>query len=163
VFSDALDREAAWLAEDSGGGLPVLKRPVGPFEIIQPRWPRVASTRKTSIYVLRAPGMSGRIQRTAGQRSMLTTRFVLHLKWPLTNGAGSAEAEQLLFEQAIDHVLTRVQGPFGDKTHGGRFQSVAESPDYIDVDYSDPERGIADGGIFTATITYSADDPDFNN
>jgi hypothetical protein len=97
------------------------------------------------------------------QRTMMTHHLLLRLYWPLTSGQGAAEADQLAFEQAIDQVLTRIEGPFGDKTHGGRFLSVAENPDYIDVDYTDPGQGIAGAGIFTAHLTYAADDADFNN
>jgi hypothetical protein len=162
AFSDSLDREAAWL-NTTGDGLPELPAPNGPFQIIQARWPRVQSTRKTGIYVLRQPGNSAKLNRFGAQRSMLTTHLQLRILWPLTSGVGSAEADQLLLERAIDAVLARVQGPLGDKTHGGRFLSVAENPDYIDLTVDDPEQAIAQGGIFRAQITYSADDADFNN
>lgn len=158
MFSDALDREAAFL-NTTTDGLPNL---TALFQIIQARQPRMPATRKKALYVLRAPSMSAKLQRYGGQRSMLTTHLMLRLYWPLSNGQGSAETEQLAFEQAIDQVITRVQGPFGDKTHGGRFLSVAENPDYIDVDYGDPEKSIADG-VFAAHLTYAAEDPDFNN
>ena len=162
AFSDALDREAAWL-NSSGDGLPALGAANGgPFHIIQARWPRVQSTRKTGLYVLRAPTNSYRAERFAAQRTMGTVRFLLRLNWPLSSGQGSAEADQLAFEQAVDQVLTRVEGPLGDHTHGGRFLSAAEPPEPITVTDYDPVRDMQTG-IFTAAITYAADDPDFAN
>lgn len=158
MFSDALDRETAWL--NTVDSLPALNATNGgPFEIVQARWPRVAATRKTGLYVLRA---GFRVRRESSQRSIATTVFQLRLSWPLATGTGSAEAGQLAFEQAIDAVLARVQGPIGDKTHGGRFLSVAEEPAYLQVEYGDPEQAM-NIGIFTARVTYSGDDPDYTN
>ena len=166
MFSDALDREAAWL-NSYGDGLPALaKQHGGVFQIVQARWPRVPASRKTAIYVLRAPSSSAKVERFANVRSMLSTRVVLHLFWPLTNSTGSGEAEQAAFEQAIDQIITRVQGPLGDKTHGGRFLSVAEGPAGISIDYPDPAAAMASGtgtGVFEAAIAYDADDPDYAN
>jgi hypothetical protein len=164
VFSDALDREAAWL-NTTGDTLPTLPATAGgPFQIVQARWPRVAATRKTGLYVLRNPTSSFHVDRFSSQRSMLTTTFLLRLLWPLTSGQGSAEADQLAFEQAIDQVLTRVEGPLLDKTHGGRFLSIAESRVGITVHYDDPEKAVGNGaGIFTARITYAGDDPEIVN
>ena len=162
AFSDALDREAAWLSA-SGDGLPALLRvDGGPFQLVQARWPRVQATRKTALYVLRSPSNTARVQRFAAERSMATHRFLLRLFWPLANGQGSAEDEQLAFEQAIDLVLQRVEGVFGDHTHGGRFLSAAEPPEPITVTDYDPARDMK-AGVFIAAVTYTADDPDFAN
>jgi len=161
-FSDSVDREAAWL-NVSGDGLPSLNvAQGGQFQIIQARWPRVPSTSKRSIYVLRAPGNSHHIERFAAIRSSITTQMYLRLLWPMTNGQGSAEAEQLAFEQAIDSVLSRIEGFVGDKTHGGRFLSVGESGGGITVNYDDLELSMT-ARSFRATITYTADDPEITN
>jgi uncharacterized protein YkuJ len=160
VFSDAVDREAAWLST-SGDGLPALRKSDGgPFQILQPRWPRVPSSSKTGLYVLRAPSGSHRIERFAAIRSMPMTMFTLHLFWPMTNGQGSAETEQLNFEQAIDLVLARIEGFPGDKTHGGRFMAVGEPG--ITVNYDDVEQAMQTR-IFRASISYSADDMELTN
>lgn len=163
-LATALDREVAWLTT-TGDGLPsLLKVNGGPFDIVQARWPRMQSTSKRGIYLIRQPGESARLNRFANQRSMLTNRLLMRIHWKLTNGVGSGEAEQLAFDQALDLVLTRIAGPLGDKTHGGRFLAVAENPDYITVDVDDPETVFrANNGAFTARISYSADDADFNN
>jgi hypothetical protein len=162
MFSDALDREAEWLSV-VGDGLPALTGTQdAPFEIVQARQPRLQAMSKRAIYVLRAPSPSARLTRFAAQRSMLTTHLMLRLHWPFRDGRGSAEAEQVAFEQAIDMVLVRVQGLFSDKTHGGRFLSVAENPDDINIDYTDPMEGVQ-AFRFLAHMTYSADDTDFNN
>ena len=162
MFSSAVDREAAWLGT-SGDGLPALKTSDGgPFQILQARWPRTPSTSKTALYVLRAPSMSFMVDRYAAPRSLLTTQFLLRLTWPLASGSGSAEIEQLAFEQAIDSVLTRIMGTISDKTHGGRFLSVGESRTGIVVNYQDPEASIQ-ARSFGASINYSADDPEIAN
>lgn len=159
LFSDALDREAAWLAT-TNDTLPVLIAP-GPFELVQARWPRVQASRKTGLYVLRNPSNSYKVERFADVRSLPTTEIMLRISWPLATGTGSGEASQLALEQAIDLVIARVEGLPFDKTHGGRFLSVAEKGG-ITVHYDDPAKAMGDG-IFTAHITYAADDPDFIN
>lgn len=162
MFSDALDREAAWL-NSSGDGLPALNTSAGgPFQIVQARWPRVPAARKTALYVLRSPSGSFQMTRFAAIRSIGKTSFMLRLLWPLSTGTGSAEVEQDNFEQAIDQVILRISGPIGDKTHGGRFLSVAEDHQEITVHMDDPEQSLM-GGIFRATVTYGADDPEINN
>ena len=158
MFSDALDREAAWLsASDS---LPLLVgQPSAPFQIVQARWPRMTATKKRGLYVLRH---GSKVERISSQRSMLTHRLRLELMWPLSSGVGSAEKDQQAFEQAVDLVLQRIEGPLGDKTHGGRFLSVGEHPEFIDVEMGDPVQDVQTG-LFTCRISYSADDQDFNN
>jgi hypothetical protein len=58
-------------------------------------------------------------------------------------------------------LLQRILGPLGDKTHGGRFLSVAEGPGLVDVDYTDPDATI-ELGVLRAEVTYSADDREIN-
>lgn len=158
-FSDALDREAAWLsAVDSLPSL--LSVNGGPFQTIQARWPRTLDTLTYGIYVVRAPGRSAHYNRTAAQRQELITSLQLRCVWPLTSGVGSAENDQLAFDQAIDKVLTRVLGNLGDHTHGGRFAWAAEDGS-LDVDYADPAQAV-DVGTFTARITYLVADLETN-
>lgn len=160
AFSDAPDREAAWL-NSSGDGLPALGAANGgPFQIIQARWPRAENTNKRAIYVLRTPANGYSVKRFAAQRSMASHRFTLRLNWRLTSGQGAAEADQLAFEEAIDLVLARIEDVLGDHTHGGRFQEAGE--DGITVTDYDPVRDMQ-SGIFRAAIQFSADDPDFPN
>lgn len=163
LFSDSLDREAAWL-NTVNDGLPNLPTSGGgPFQIIQARWPRAQATTKTGIYVMRQPGAAYKIDRFAAIRSMPTTRFQLRLWWPLTtSGTGSAEANQKAFEQAIDSLITRLEDLIGDKTHGGRFLAAGEGPEGIQVTNYDPVRDIETGRL-TADVLFTADDPDFPN
>lgn len=162
MFSDAVDREATWL-NTFGDGLPSLNAAQGgPFQILQARWPRIPSTSKTQLYVLRNPSNSYRLERFADIRSQPKTELMLKLLWPMTQGSGSGEAEQLLFEQAIDQVLLRVQGPLTDKTHGGQFLSVAEGHAGITVNYDDIEQTMQ-ARVFKAAITYTADDTEIIN
>lgn len=157
--ADAVDREAAWLAS-YGDGLPALIATAGgPFGTVQAYQPRTPGRRtKGQLYVLR-----GRIQehRFANQRVMVSYEFQLDLVWPMSKGTGSAEDEQRAFDAAVDLVLQRVRGYPQDKTHGGRFLSVAENPRDVNVHFDHPERTITADAELLATVTYRADDQDF--
>ena len=157
--ADVVDREAAWLAS-SGDGLPALVSAAGgPFGVVQAYQPRTPGRRTLGqLYVLR-----GRIRehRFANQRVMITYELVLDLVWPLSKGTGSAEDEQRAFDAAIDLVLARVRAYRGDKTHGGRFLSVAENPREVNVRFDHPDRTIREDSELRAQVTYTADDQDF--
>lgn len=158
--ADAVDREVAWL-NNIGDGLPTLPASAGgPFGVIQGYWPRTPGKRTAGqLYVLRDAITEHRI---ANQRRMATYAFVLKLVWPLTSGSGNAEADQRAFDVAIDQVLTRIGGFLGDKTHGGRFQSVAEVPKWVSVHFEDPAMTVPPEAEFRAQIHYSADDFEFS-
>jgi hypothetical protein len=160
---DAVRREADWLAT-SGDGLPDLLAGVGgPFDIVQPWWPRTPATQKRGVYVLLDPNAVGiHDERTANIRRMPTYTFLLRIIWPITTGTGSAETEQQRLADAVDLLLKRIDGPMMDKTHGGRFLSVAENPRYVDVRFADPEQTIPAKHL-RAEVTYSADDFEINN
>lgn len=157
--SDAVDREAAWLAT-SGDGLPALLTSAGgPFAVVQAYRPRTPERRALGqLYVLR-----GRIQqrRFANQRVMNAYAFRLELVWPITKGTGNAEDEQRAFDAAVELVLQRILGFPLDKTHGGRFLQVAEDPRNVDVAFDPPEQTIPTDSELRATISYGANDPDF--
>lgn len=157
--ADAVARETAWL-RTSGDGLPALLKTVGgPFDDVQAYFPGTFATQRYSLFVLRRhTGMS----RFANVRTMPKYAFHLVCWWPLLDGQGSAEADQSGLDNAVELVLQRVCGQLLDKTHGGRFLSVAENPRQIDVTYPDVEQTIPLGYI-RADITYSADDPETNN
>ncbi|MFE4867730.1 hypothetical protein [Streptomyces sp. NPDC056682] len=152
--ADAVDREVAWLTS-TGDGLPALLVSAGgPWDNVQAYQPRTPGKRASNLYVLRR-GIHEK--RFANVRRMASYEFVLKLIWPLSSGQGIAEADQRAFDAAVDLVLTRIGGPVGDKSHGGRFLSVAENPEYVNVRFTDPEQtlGVAE---FHAEITYFADD-----
>jgi hypothetical protein len=154
LFSDALDRETAWLATiDSLGDL------TAQFQIIQARFPRTPSASQTALYVCRKPNQTAEQARFATQRIQLIHNFDLRLHWPMTSGTGAAEADQLAFDQAIDVVIARITGPISDKSHGGRFSWVAEDPSRISIDVEDPEISIGEKR-YQARITYQALDTD---
>lgn len=158
--SDAVARETAWL-QTSGDGLPALLREPGggPFDIVQGYYPRVPHMTERALYVMRR-----RISqpRTANIRLMSAYAFHLIAWWPLLDGGGDMEAEQQALDNAVELVLLRVSGTLLDKTHGGRFLSVAENPRLVEAEFPDPEQTIPLGWI-RADITYSADDPEINN
>jgi hypothetical protein len=155
VFSDALDRETAWLTTaDSLGNLNTL------FQVIQARWPRTPSKKQYQLYVLRKPAPSAISERNSAQRRELVHHLELRLFWPITSGTGSGESDQLAFDQAIDTVLARVIGPLGDKTHGGRFAWAAEDGP-LSVNYADPANSHAEG-VYSATVEYLAADFEIN-
>jgi len=154
--ADAVDRETAWL-NTIGDGLPTLPASAGgPFGVIQGYWARTPGKRiGGQLYVMR-DAMTER--RLSNQKRMTTHDFLLKLVWPLTSGSGSAEADQRAFDVAIDLVLTRIGGFLGDKTHGGRFLSVAEVPKWVQIHFEDPASTFPPEAEFRAQIHYSADD-----
>ncbi len=156
--ADAVARETAWL-QASGDGLPALLAAAGgPFDNIQAYYPRIPSMEQYSLYVLRR-----RIgqPRFGAQRLMSNYAFHLQVWWPLLSADGQAETDQQALDNAVELVLQRVTGLLGNKTHGGRFLSVAENPRTVDVDFSSPEQTIPLGYLH-AEITYAADDPEIN-
>jgi hypothetical protein len=163
--ADAVQREADWLGITTDSLPALLTSAGGSWDIVQAYWPgaRLAAM-KTGVYVLRR---RTRMPREGGQRILPGYSFLLKLCWPVKNvtgtssvGTGLAEGEQQAFDDAIDLLLQRVDGLPGDKTHGGRFQSVGETPPgtYPEVDYADPEQTIPMLSALRATVTYNADD-----
>jgi hypothetical protein len=159
--ADAAQREADWLST-SGDGLPaLLKTDSGPFAVVQAYWPRTIGQRHTGLYVLR-PAMVER--RFAEQRKIVSYEFTLKIWWPIgssTNGAQIWEVEEAALDSAVELVLQRIRGTVSDKTHGGRFLSVAEAPTpgHITVRFDDPERtAAASPAVLRAEITYVADE-----
>jgi hypothetical protein len=59
-------------------------------------------------------------------------------------------------------VIGRLEGFVGDKSHGGRFLSVGETPNgsAFTPELGDPLTSIANG-FLTATITYTADGSEY--
>ena len=162
--ADAERREAAWLA--AVDMLPsLLAASGGPFQVVQAFWPGAKfAAKKTGIYVQRR---RTRVYRFGGQRIQGQYEFFLKLVWPLkSTAAGIAETEAQNFSNAIELLRQRVSGFPGDKTHGGRFLSVAEAMQaqssyaYFDVEYADPEVTIPQGGWLRATAAYPAHDPE---
>jgi hypothetical protein len=152
--ADAVARETAWLTS-SGDGLPaLLKQAGGPFDVVQAYWPRSQRAKQRSIFVLRRDIND---ERFSVARRMDTHEFVLRIVWPMLSGTGAAEDEQQALDDAIELVKVRVHGPLQDKTHGGRFLSVAENPSAIRVSFTDPAHTV-DLAYFEAEITYHGDD-----
>lgn len=153
--ADAVDREVAWLTS-SGDGLPALLVSAGgPWDNVQAYQPRTPGKRASNLYVLRRQTHE---KRFANVRRMPTYEFALKLIWPLSSGQGRAEDDQRAFDAAVDLVLTRIGGQVGDKSHGGRFLSVAENPEWVNVRFTDPVQTMPGEAEFHAEITYYADD-----
>lgn len=159
----AVQREADWLATGIPDGLPLLLSSVGgPWDVIQAYMPRTPATAQTQIYVMRRRLSTTRF---AQQRRMATYGFHLALVWPLgasTTGTPFLEGEQAALDAAVALLVSRIEGTVTDKTHGGRFLEVAETPHgaSIDVEFSDPAQTLADGRLL-ASVSYVADDPDY--
>lgn len=159
--ADAVAREAAWLVEfNPADGLPALHvSQGGPFDVIQAYLPRTPQQRRTQLYVLRR-----RLQevRTAHVRRMVRHHFELRIIWPASSPSGATEGPQQSLDEANELVLQRVGGLMLDKTHGGRFLSVAEDPAEVVVDYADPADSIAARADLLCTVSYAADDVEIN-
>lgn len=155
--ADAVDRETAWL-RTSGDGLPALLESAGgPFTVVQAYLQRVVPAEARSLYVMRRTFRDVRI---GSQRRLTRHSMLLRIAWPAVDGDGAVEADQRQLDQAVDKVVQRVRGTLGDKTHGGRFLSVAEGPDDLTATWTDPARTLPDMGVLLVDITYSADDPE---
>ncbi|MEV6580275.1 hypothetical protein AB0M92_19155 [Streptomyces sp. NPDC051582] len=155
--ADAVARETAWLsAFDPEDGLPaLLAAQDGPFDVLQGYLPRTPIQRRRQLYVMRR-----RIQevRTANVRRMARYNFELQITWPASSPSGSAEEPQQALDNAVDLVLQRIGGLMLDKTHGGRFLSVAEDPAEVSVVFADPDPSLRGNADLTCSISYSADD-----
>ncbi|MEV5944240.1 hypothetical protein [Streptomyces sp. NPDC051994] len=159
--ADAVARETAWLAAyDPFDGLPaLLTAQGGPFDVVQAYLPRTPAQRKSQLYVMRR-----RLQdvRTAHVRRMARHQFELRIIWPASSPSGSAETPQQALDSAVELVLQRIGGLMLDKTHGGRFLSVAEDPAEVAVDFADPTPSLRDRADLTCIVSYSADDVEIN-
>jgi hypothetical protein len=167
--ADAVDRETAWLTT-SGDGLPaLLVGDGGKWDLIQAYQPRTPAQRKNQIWVMRRRLL---MTRYGMVRKMPKYAFRLRCWWTLSNSAGTAESDQRAFDLAIDDLVARINGfgPAGspvepgasNKTHGGRFLSVAEDSGDVDVQFTDPDTTLMPSAAFAAEVTYMADDPDFD-
>jgi hypothetical protein len=182
--SDAVTREAAWLAQSYDSLPALLKSAGGQWDVVQGYWPGDGLARgKSGIYVTRA-----RLDDDHPSAWRYRPRHIFRLKliwpievaaaspadvesWPAEAGSSPAEAkpspaeiEQQNFDNAIGDLLVRIRGPQGDKTHGGRFLSVAEVPTEgsVSVVFDDPEITIRTANQLRATVTYYADDSEFS-
>ncbi|MFI5831086.1 hypothetical protein ACIA6C_28195 [Streptomyces sp. NPDC051578] len=159
--ADAVARETAWLTSfDPADGLPaLLAGQDGPFDVLQAYLPRTPLQRRRQLYVVRRQLQE---VRTAHVRRMARHRFALRIVWPASAPSGAAEEPQRALDSAVELVLQRIGGLMLDKTHGGRFLSVAEDPAEVIVEFDDPEPSLRDRADLTCTISYSADDAEIN-
>jgi hypothetical protein len=155
-------RETAWL-NTSGDGLPALLTSAGgPWDVVQSYMARSPNRQQTTIFVLRRRLPTRRFSQ---QRRLATHYLQLRCRWPIgatTTGTPLAETEQQALDAAIELVVQRIEAFVDDKSHGGRFMSVAEAPNGAEilVEFGDPEMDIPNGCL-TATVTYTADDEDY--
>lgn len=157
--ADAVDRETAWL-NTTGDGLPPLPADFGGrWDLVQAYWPRIQNTEKRAIYVMRQRLAQPRF---ANQRVMTGYAFRLRLWWPILAPDGNVEDEQRNLDAACDDLLVRITGPMLDKTHGGRFLSVAENPRELTIDFADPAESLLNYNALIADCMYAADDRELN-
>lgn len=154
--SDAAAREYAWL-NTTGDALPSLPYNAGgPFQVLEAYWPRTPATNKTGLYVLRPRMLAPRV---AAQRIRPRYQMRLRVVWPvLTTTSPLLETAQQDLDDAVALVLTRVQGPLGDKSHGGRFLSAAEDPRQVEAQFADPETSMAQYKSLRCDVLYAIDD-----
>lgn len=152
----AVTRETAWLSVTTDG-LPALPSPAGPWDLVQAYWPgnRFAAN-KRAVYV---DARELDDLRASNQRVRPQYQITLTLIWPVKGtGPDLAETEQQNLRDATELVVQRIRGLPGDKTHGGRFLSVAENPRTVRVTEADPEVTIPRDDRLRSVITYRADD-----
>jgi hypothetical protein len=165
----AAAREAAWL-QTANDSLPsLLADDGGPWDVIQAYWPGAHFAKdKHGIYVDARPVADPRV---SNQRIRPQYTFVLSLTWPVkAQGAAAgtsgkaliAETEQQNLDNAAALLIERIRGPLGDKSHGGRFLSVAENPRTVTYAKEDAAVTIPQHRAVLASITYKADDYEVN-
>lgn len=155
--------EAAWLSTAVDDGLPILPASSGgPWQVIQPWWTRTPQSQKTQIYVM---SLSFEDQRTASIRTMPRHEITLEFHWPIRQTTSPlAEQEQQNLKNALDLLVQRIRGPVNDKTHGGAFLSVGESPrsPALRVSVEPPWVTIPADKELRGLVVYFADDFELN-
>jgi hypothetical protein len=165
----AAAREAAWL-QTANDSLPsLLTEDGGPWDVIQAYWPGAHFAKdKRGIYVDARPVDDLRV---SNQRVRPRYTLVLTLTWSLkgqgaTPGASAksqlAETEQQNLDNAAALLIERIRGPLGDKSHGGRFLSVAENPRTVTYAKEDAAVTIPQHRALLGSVTYKADDYEVN-
>lgn len=165
--SNAVDREAAWLATTTDTLPALLATAGGPWQVVQAYWPGSRlRAQETGIYVTRTHLAD---DHPVAMRFRPQYAFKLKLNWPVRAVSVIAETEQRNMDAAIGLLLQRIRGfpPIGiqpaDKTHGGRFLSVAEVPEEQPclVTFDDPEITIPAEKALRCAVTYYADEIEF--
>ncbi len=156
-------REAAWLNTTADDGLPVLPASAGgPWEAIQPFFPRTPARQKTQLYVC---SLQADDNRFANVRIMPRYEITLVWYWPVrVTTSPLAETEQQNVKNALDLLVQRIRGPVGDKTHGGAFLSAGEVPRApgVHVTIEPPWVTIDADKELRGTVVYYADDVELN-
>ena len=109
--------------------------------------------------------LAGQTTRAIADRPTTSAPVRAAGRWPVKNPVTPiAETEQANLDAAVGLLLQRIRGPLGDKSHGGRFLSVAEVPEEqpVLVEWADPEQTIQAAKELRATVTYHADEIEFN-
>lgn len=167
--ADAAAREAAWLQTATDSLPSLLAEDGGPWDVVQAYWPGAhLAKNKHGIYVDARPVADPRV---SNQRIRPQYTFVLTLLWPLkaqgaTAGASGTsripETEQQNLDNAAALLIERIRGPLGDKSHGGRFLSVAENPRTVTYEKQDPSVTIPQSNSLLASVVYKGDDFEVN-
>lgn len=167
-YSDALSREADWLAADlSASAIPPLLAGVGdgsgPFGVVAPYGRRLAQ-RRHQLFVCRDP-YTERPMDARGQWRQADHGIALMVLWSRQAAGGESNFDQAELDQAVERIVDRVRGLPGDHTHGGRFFSVAEDVAGIRVEYPDPrtldqpaDAPLGAGSAYTVLVRYTATD-----
>jgi hypothetical protein len=167
--ADAVAREAAWL-QTTGDSLPsLLAEDGGPWDIVQGYWP--GAREHVNLHGIYVDALTPVDLRVASMRIRPQYPFVLTLIWPVkaqgaTAGTSSksliAETEQQNLDSAAALVIQRIRGFTGDKSHGGRFLSVAENPRKVTYAKEEASVTIPQHRALLGKITYFGDDYEVN-
>jgi hypothetical protein len=170
-YSTAVTREAAWFTADppaSFPSAPLLRKktdPTAPFDVVQGHRPRdEPRPGRNSLYVYLDPRKSQR-QPIVASGEMREPRyfFIAHIVWSFQAASRLAEEAEQELENAIERVLTRIDGPYGDKTHGGAFANAGALGDEAVVEYAaDPLDAIRTRGQVDVMVCYGASDFTFD-
>lgn len=155
-FDNAVSREVTWFTQEPPASFPsappLIKASGGAFDLIQGYVPKEVP-RQRCIFIVRERAREARI--AFGEKEWVHHMRVI-VVWPLDEP--KAEDDLQLLDTAIAAVMTRIRGPFGDKSHGGQFVGVGEDDAEIEPDFGDQLTQVAEGGPLEVHIAYQATD-----
>lgn len=146
AYGDAVQREVDWLTEEVVGLPVLLKDQGGAFDLVLPYGRKAGSLPVGGRYmfVYREATVE---RRFAIQQKIQIHRLRLRVSWPVRAPGAQPEVDLAELDAAVEDILAKVRGPFGDHTHGGRFLDAAEGDEGSDrtgteVTSDDPDTAI---------------------
>lgn len=162
VWSTAVAREGAWWTTDTlptfPAAMPLQKANGGLFDGVFAGRPDTVARGRFLVVDRVRQGRQPISHRISAGYKEWRHEFRATVYWQAEESTGLV-AELLALEQAVDALLNRIEGPFGDKSHGGAFTGVAEEGTAIEIEWAaDPEESIPADGTACFSLIYIAEE-----